>query len=54
MAEQNYEIPDEFLDAADRFVSLANEMGEEAVARLGARGLHVRGRPLQRLHLDHP
>ena len=30
MAGEKYEIPDEFLDAADRFVSLANEMGEDA------------------------
>jgi hypothetical protein len=28
MAGSKYEIPDEFLDAADRFVSLANELGE--------------------------
>jgi hypothetical protein len=28
MAQRNYELPDEFLEAADRFVSLANEMGE--------------------------
>jgi hypothetical protein len=30
MAGQKYEIPDEFLEAADRFVALANEMGEHA------------------------
>lgn len=29
MAAQKYEIPDEFLEAADKFVALANEMGEE-------------------------
>lgn len=29
MAERRYEVPDEFLDAADRFVTLANEMGEQ-------------------------
>ena len=28
MATQKYEIPDDFLEAADRFVTLANEMGE--------------------------
>ena len=28
MAGGKYEIPDEFLEAADRFVSLANELGE--------------------------
>ncbi len=28
MAQRNYELPDEFLEAADRFVSLANEMSE--------------------------
>lgn len=28
MAERTYEIPDEFLEAADRFVTLANEMGD--------------------------
>ena len=30
MTERKYEIPDEFLEAADRFVSLANELGEHA------------------------
>lgn len=30
MAERPYEIPDEFLEAADRFVTLANELGEGA------------------------
>ena len=30
MAGGKYQIPDEFLDAADRFVALANEMGEQA------------------------
>jgi hypothetical protein len=29
MSAQKYEIPPDFLDAADRFVTLANEMGEE-------------------------
>lgn len=29
MSPQKYEIPAEFLDAADRFVTLANEMGDE-------------------------
>lgn len=29
MARQDYELPAEFLDAADRFVTLANEMGAE-------------------------
>lgn len=29
MAEQKYDLPPEFLDAADRFVSLANELGDE-------------------------
>jgi hypothetical protein len=29
MIQQKYEIPPEFLDAADRFVTLANEMGDE-------------------------
>ncbi|MEP6609358.1 MAG: DUF3144 domain-containing protein [Burkholderiaceae bacterium] len=29
MAAQKYEIPEEFLDAADRFVSLANEISEQ-------------------------
>src|SRR5512137_1249155 len=28
MAGSKYELPDEFLEAADRFVSLANELGE--------------------------
>jgi hypothetical protein len=28
MAERKYEIPDEFLEAADKFVALANEMSE--------------------------
>jgi hypothetical protein len=28
MQQRKYELPDEFLEAADRFVSLANEMGE--------------------------
>ncbi|MGE5162120.1 MAG: DUF3144 domain-containing protein [Betaproteobacteria bacterium] len=28
MAGRKYDIPDEFLEAADRFVSLANELGE--------------------------
>jgi hypothetical protein len=30
MAERKYEIPDEFLEAADRFVALANELGDNA------------------------
>lgn len=30
MEARKYEIPDEFLEAADRFVSLANELGENA------------------------
>jgi hypothetical protein len=30
MAERKYDIPDEFLEAADRFVALANEVGENA------------------------
>ena len=30
MAGRAYEIPDEFLEAADRFVALANELGESA------------------------
>ena len=29
MAERKYEIPEEFLDAADKFVALANQLGEE-------------------------
>ena len=29
VATQKYELPDEFLEAADRFVTLANEMGEQ-------------------------
>jgi len=29
MAAEKYEIAEEFLDAADRFVTLANEMGEQ-------------------------
>ena len=29
MADRAYEIPDEFLEAADRFVTLANEMGDQ-------------------------
>lgn len=29
MAGDKYEIPEEFLDAADRFVTLANELGEQ-------------------------
>lgn len=29
MAERKYDIPDEFLEAADKFVALANEMGED-------------------------
>ena len=29
MATEKYEIPEEFLDAADRFVTLANEMSEQ-------------------------
>jgi hypothetical protein len=29
VAAEKYEIPDEFLEAADRFVALANEMGEQ-------------------------
>ncbi len=29
MAERKYEIPPEFLDAADRFVTLANDLGEQ-------------------------
>jgi hypothetical protein len=28
MSAGKYEIPDEFLDAADKFVALANELGE--------------------------
>jgi hypothetical protein len=27
MAQREYELPEEFLDAADRFVTLANELG---------------------------
>jgi hypothetical protein len=30
MEARKYEIPDEFLEAADKFVSLANEIGENA------------------------
>ena len=30
MAQRKYDLPDEFLEAADRFVSLANEMSENA------------------------
>jgi hypothetical protein len=30
MSARKYEIPEEFLDAADRFVALANELGENA------------------------
>jgi len=29
MAAQKYELPEEFMEAADRFVTLANEMGEQ-------------------------
>lgn len=29
MAQRDYELPEEFLDAADRFVTLANELGAE-------------------------
>jgi hypothetical protein len=29
MAERKYDIPPEFLDAADRFVTLANELGDQ-------------------------
>lgn len=29
MALRDYELPEEFLDAADRFVTLANEIGTE-------------------------
>jgi hypothetical protein len=29
MAERKYDMPPEFLDAADRFVTLANELGEQ-------------------------
>ena len=29
MSADKYEIPDEFLEAADKFVSLANELGED-------------------------
>ena len=29
MALQKYELPDDFLEAADRFVTLANEMSEQ-------------------------
>lgn len=29
MAQREYELPAEFLDAADRFVTLANEMGAD-------------------------
>jgi hypothetical protein len=29
MAQRDYELPAEFLDAADRFVTLANEIGAE-------------------------
>ena len=28
MAARKYDIPDEFLEAADKFVALANEMGD--------------------------
>ena len=38
MAQRKYELPDEFLEAADRFVSLANEMGEN-VSRDWGRGV---------------
>jgi hypothetical protein len=30
MARQDYELPAKFLDAADRFVALANEMGDRS------------------------
>jgi hypothetical protein len=30
MAGPKYEIPDEFLEAADKFVALANELGDKA------------------------
>jgi hypothetical protein len=30
MEARKYEIPDEFLEAADKFISLANELGENA------------------------
>jgi hypothetical protein len=29
MAQRDYELPAEFLDAADRFVTLANELGAD-------------------------
>jgi hypothetical protein len=29
MAARKYDLPDEFLEAADKFVALANELGEE-------------------------
>jgi hypothetical protein len=29
MAQRDYELPDEFLEAADRFVTLANELGTD-------------------------
>lgn len=29
MAQREYELPEEFLDAADRFVTLANELGAD-------------------------
>ena len=29
MAAGKYELPDEFLEAADKFVALANELGED-------------------------
>lgn len=29
MAGPKYDLPDEFLEAADKFVNLANELGEE-------------------------
>jgi hypothetical protein len=30
MAGPKYDLPDEFLEAADKFVALANELGEQA------------------------
>ena len=34
MAGRAYEIPDDFLEAADRFVALANQLGENASRRM--------------------
>lgn len=37
MNQRRHEIPPEFLDAADGFVTLANEMGDEFSANRAAR-----------------